>query len=96
MSQPIVAAIQMTSVADVARNLDAVRRLIARAREGGACLAVLPENFSFMGRNEAERRAIVISPGTSTRSRLRTASYCFRSPRSRSRSSCGMASRAST
>ena len=59
MKQPIVAALQMTSVAEVARNLDTARRLVARAREGGACLAVLPENFCFMGRNEAERRAIV-------------------------------------
>ena len=59
MSQPIVAAVQMTSVADVAQNLDTARRLVARAREGGACLAVLPENFCFMGRSEAERRAIV-------------------------------------
>ena len=63
MNQPIVAALQMTSVADVARNLDTARRLVARAREGGACLAVLPENFCFMGRNEAERRAIVERDG---------------------------------
>ncbi len=57
MSQPIVAAVQMTSVADVARNLETARRLLALARDRSACLAVLPENFSFMGRNEAERRA---------------------------------------
>jgi len=59
MTMPVVAAVQMTSVADVARNLGTARRLLARAREGGACLAVLPENFSFMGRSEAERRAVV-------------------------------------
>ena len=53
----------MTSVADVAANLAAARRLLALAREGGACLAVLPENFCFMGRNEAERRAIVERDG---------------------------------
>jgi len=63
MSQPIVAAVQMTSVADVRQNLDAARRLVARAREGGACLTVLPENFCFMGRTEAERRAIVERDG---------------------------------
>ena len=56
MNQPIVAAVQMTSLADVARNLATARRLLALARDRGACLAVLPENFSFMGRNEAERR----------------------------------------
>jgi nitrilase len=63
MSQPIVAAIQMTSLADVGKNLETARRLLAVARERGACLAVLPENFSSMGRNEAERRAIVERDG---------------------------------
>jgi nitrilase len=63
MSAAVVAAVQMTSVADVAQNLETARRLLARAREGGACLAVLPENFSFMGRTEAERRAIVEQDG---------------------------------
>ncbi len=63
MNQPIVAAIQMTSLADVGRNLSTARRLVADARDRGACLAVLPENFSFMGRNEAERRQIVERDG---------------------------------
>ena len=63
MNQPIVAAIQMTSLADVARNLATARRLVAEAHDRGACLAVLPENFSFMGRNEAERRQIVERDG---------------------------------
>jgi deaminated glutathione amidase len=63
MSQPIVAAVQMTSLADVAQNLKTTRRLLEVARDRGACLAVLPENFSFMGRNEAERRAVVERDG---------------------------------
>jgi nitrilase len=63
MTQPIVAAVQMTSIADVAGNLTVARRLLALARDGGACLAVLPENFCFMGRTEAERRAIVERDG---------------------------------
>ncbi len=63
MSQPIVAAVQMTSLADVAANLETVGRLLRIARDRGACLAVLPENFSFMGRNEAERRAVVERDG---------------------------------
>lgn len=63
MSQPIVAALQMTSLADVGRNLATARRLLTEARDRGACLAVLPENFSFMGRNEAERRAVVERDG---------------------------------
>ena len=63
MSQAIVAAVQMTSAADVARNLDTARRLLQQARDGGACLAVLPENFSFMGRSETERRGVVEADG---------------------------------
>jgi len=63
MTQPIVAALQMTSLADVGRNLATARRLLREARDQDACLAVLPENFSFMGRNEAERRAIVERDG---------------------------------
>ena len=63
MNQPIVAAVQMTSLADVGRNLATARRLLIEARDRGACLAVLPENFSFMGRNESERRKIVERDG---------------------------------
>ena len=63
MNQPIVAAVQMTSLADVGHNLATARRLLVEARERGVCLAVLPENFSFMGRNEAERRQIVERDG---------------------------------
>lgn len=63
MNQPVVAAVQMTSADDVAANLAAARRLLEQARAGGACLAVLPENFAFMGRTEAERRAVVEPPG---------------------------------
>ena len=63
MTQPIAAAVQMTSLADVGKNLATARRLLTEARERGACLAVLPENFSFMGRNEAERRQIVERDG---------------------------------
>jgi len=59
VTQPIVAALQMTSLADVAKNVATARRLLREAKDAGACLAVLPENFSFMGRNEAERRAVV-------------------------------------
>jgi predicted amidohydrolase len=63
MTLPVVAAIQMTSLADVGRNLDEARRLLGTARERGASLAVLPENFCFMGRSEAERRQIVERDG---------------------------------
>ena len=55
---PIVAAVQMTSGMALDENLHAARALLAEARAGGACLAVLPENFALMGRNDAARRAI--------------------------------------
>jgi len=59
MERPRVAAVQMTSGLDVAANLDVARGLLREAAAAGAVLAVLPENFAFMGRSEAERRGIV-------------------------------------
>jgi len=53
-----VAAIQMVSGVDVARNLDAAARLLRTARERGAVVAALPENFAFMGLTEADKLAI--------------------------------------
>ena len=49
----VVAAAQMTSTAEVDRNLDAAERLIARAAARGAHLVALPENFAFL-RSEGE------------------------------------------
>src|SRR5690606_42160321 len=57
------AAIQMTSGRDVERNLAEAARLIAGAAGGGAELAVLPENFSFLGADDAERLAAAEAPG---------------------------------
>ena len=48
----LVAAAQMTSTADRARNLDVALRLVAEAADRGALLVGLPENFAFMGREE--------------------------------------------
>ena len=48
----LVAAVQMTSTADRARNLDTALRLVGEAADRGAKLVGLPENFSFMGRDE--------------------------------------------
>jgi nitrilase len=53
-----VAAIQMVSCADVARNLEAAGLLLREARERGAMLAALPENFAFMGLAEADKLAV--------------------------------------
>ena len=55
---PLAAVIQLTSEADVARNLAAARALLERARTQGAVLAALPENFAIMGRAEADKVAV--------------------------------------
>ena len=44
-----VAAVQMTSGADVAENLQTAERLIEAAATEGAGLVLLPENFGLMG-----------------------------------------------
>jgi deaminated glutathione amidase len=63
-AEPVkVAAVQMTSAADVTVNLAAASRLLAEARAAGARVAVLPENFSFMGLRDADKRAIAEADG---------------------------------
>jgi nitrilase len=52
-----VAALQMTSGADRDANLATAGRLLEQAAAAGARIAVLPENFSFMGLRDADRRA---------------------------------------
>ena len=47
-----LAVIQMVSQSDVLANLIQARRLLERAADGGAQLAVLPENFAAMGRRD--------------------------------------------
>lgn len=49
----VVAAAQMTSTADAARNLSIAENLVAQAAARGAALAALPENFAFL-RSEGE------------------------------------------
>jgi nitrilase len=53
-----IAAIQMTSGPDVAANLAQVQPLLEEAAAAGARLAVLPENFAFMGLRDVDKRAI--------------------------------------
>jgi predicted amidohydrolase len=48
----LVAAVQMTSTTDRARNLETAIRLIDEAADLGARLIGLPENFSYMGPQE--------------------------------------------
>ena len=59
-----VAAIQMTSGPDVSANLLQARTLLAQARERGAVLAALPENFAFMGLKDADKRAVGEADGS--------------------------------
>jgi len=52
-----VAAIQMTSGADVAANLAAAEPLVAEAVRAGAALVLLPENFGLMSTSAAVKAA---------------------------------------
>lgn len=58
-----VAAVQMTSGPDVAANLGQAAELLAEAAARGAALAALPENFSFMGLKDADKRAMAETDG---------------------------------
>jgi predicted amidohydrolase len=48
----LIAAAQMTSTADRARNVDTAIRLVNEAADLGAKLVGLPENFAYMGPEE--------------------------------------------
>src|SRR5579883_3510532 len=54
----LLAAVQMTSGHKVEENLRAAGALLREARERGAALACLPENFAFMGLKDADKLAI--------------------------------------
>jgi nitrilase len=58
-----IAALQMVSTPDVARNLDAAARLIARAAADGAGLVALPEYFCFMGHQDRDKLAVAEAAG---------------------------------
>lgn len=58
-----IAAVQMVSTPDVARNLAAAERLIAEAASAGAALVALPEYFCLMGRSDRDKLAIAEEPG---------------------------------
>ena len=58
-----IAAIQMTSGPEVAANLEQARALLEEAAARGARLAALPENFSFMGLKDADKRQVAESAG---------------------------------
>lgn len=53
-----IAALQMTSGPDVPANLATARTLLAAAADAGARLAVLPENFAFVGLADVDKRKV--------------------------------------
>src|SRR5580704_5864481 len=59
-----VAAVQMTSGPDVTANLEQARALLEDAAARGARLAALPENFSFMGLKDADKRGVAEADGS--------------------------------
>ncbi len=64
-----IAAIQLTSGADKARNLETATALVRKAAESGASFVGLPENFSWMG-PESERDQNAEALGGDTLSRM--------------------------
>ncbi|NLZ40441.1 MAG: carbon-nitrogen hydrolase family protein, partial [Comamonadaceae bacterium] len=58
-----IAALQMVSTPDVARNLDVAARLVAEAAGAGAQLAALPEYFCLLARDDRDKLAIAEAPG---------------------------------
>ncbi|XP_058871874.1 deaminated glutathione amidase-like [Acipenser ruthenus] len=53
-SNPIAALCQVTSTPDKEANFSSCQRLVEQAREGGACMAFLPEGFDFIGSSREE------------------------------------------
>ena len=58
-----VAAIQMTSSHIVADNLATAGRLLREAKDAGADIACLPENFSFIGLRDADKLEVAETDG---------------------------------
>ena len=53
-----IAALQMVSTPDLARNLASAQRLMAEAADAGARLVALPEYFCLLGRTDRDKLAI--------------------------------------
>jgi deaminated glutathione amidase len=58
-----IAAVQMVSTPDVARNLADAGRLVAQAADSGAQLVALPEYFCLMGQRDDDKLAIAEPDG---------------------------------
>lgn len=57
-----IAALQMVSTPEVARNLETAEHLLAQAAAAGAQLAALPEYFCLMGRRDSDKLEIAEAP----------------------------------
>ena len=58
-----IAALQMVSTPDVARNLDTAAGLIDEAARAGAALVALPEYFCLLGRRDTDKLAVAEDDG---------------------------------
>jgi deaminated glutathione amidase len=58
-----VAALQMSSQRNLDANLEQAAALLGEAAAAGVELAVLPENFSYLGAVDADRLAVAETPG---------------------------------
>jgi len=58
-----IAALQMVSTPDVARNLDVAAGLIDEAARAGAQLVALPEYFCLLGRRDTDKLAVAEADG---------------------------------
>jgi deaminated glutathione amidase len=63
MSSMKIAALQMVSTPDVARNLASAERLVAEAAAAGAQLVALPEYFCLLGRRDTDKLAAAEAAG---------------------------------
>src|SRR3984885_9105570 len=59
-----VAAIQMTSGHVVEENLTSAETLLREAKDAGALIACLPENFSFIGIKDADKLQVAETDGS--------------------------------
>ena len=64
IAKPRVAAIQMSSGDSLEANLRTAERLLLEARSRDCVLAVLPENFAYVGKRDTDKLAIAESAGT--------------------------------
>ena len=58
MDHTLFAAVQLSSQADVGKNLDRAAALIGEAARAGAKVVLLPENFAYLGGDDAGKRGI--------------------------------------